>query len=132
MKQAGRAVPPGKSPHHIVQENAPGYPRLSEEILERNNLNVNHPANGARLWGTHPSQLGKGGHPGAAAAIAQGTYHGGEIQAPHVHSEANDKLIYRILAKAEKKGIPLDKVLEDIGRRMESGDWKKTAEGGCR
>lgn len=132
MRGAGRAVPAGKTPHHIVQENAPGYPRLAEEILNRNGLDVNHPANGARLWGTNPSQLSRGGHPGPAAAIAQGTYHGGANQAPHVHSELNDKLIYRILAKAEKKGIPLDKVLEDIGRRMESGQWKKTAEGGCR
>lgn len=126
LTQANRPLQPGQTAHHIVQINNPSqYARMSRELLARNGLHPDVAANGARLWGTSPTQRALPNHPGKAAAIAQGNYHAG----PHIHSEANDKLIYRILRNAEKKGLNVENVLGDIGRRMESGNWKKTI--GC-
>jgi RHS repeat-associated protein len=127
MADAGRPLAAGQTPHHIVKENAGGFAERSRQLLDRNGVDVNSSPNGAALWGTHPSQVAQPGHPGVASARATGNYHGGA----HIHGKGNDKLIFRILSKAEKRGIPLDAVLEDIGRRMESGSWKETAEGGC-
>jgi RHS repeat-associated protein len=127
MADAGRPLSAGQTPHHIVKENAGGYAEQSRQLLERNGIDVNGSSNGAALWGTHPSQVAQPGHPGVASARATGNYHGGA----HIHGKANDKLIFRILRNAERRGIPIDSVLEDIGRRMESGSWKETAEGGC-
>ena len=57
--------------------------------------------------------------------MSMGNYHAGA----HIHSPSNDKLIYRILRNAEKKGLDIESILEDIGRRMENGTWKITT--GC-
>ena len=64
-------------------------------------------------------------HPGKISAINTGNYHAGK----HIHSSANDKLIYKILRNAERKGLDIEKVLEDIGKRMENGTWKNSV--GC-
>ncbi|MCH9681444.1 MAG: RHS domain-containing protein [Deltaproteobacteria bacterium] len=132
MAQDGRPLSPGQTAHHVVKENAGAsnphsYPNQSRQLLERNGIGVNDPSNGARLWGSHPNQRAQPGHPGRSAARASGNYHGGR----HIHGKANDRLIYRILRAAEKRGADVGAVLEDIGRRMEDGRWKNTANGGC-
>ncbi|MDB0554341.1 hypothetical protein LBW46_25370, partial [Ralstonia solanacearum] len=74
------------------------------------------------LWGTHPSQVAMPNHPGRVAARTAGNYHAG----PHIHSPENDKLIYRTLRAAEKKGLDIGKTLRGITERMETGQWKKS------
>lgn len=127
MAENHRPLDPGQTAHHIVKENAQGMAEHSRSLLERNGVGVNDSPNGARLWGSHPDQVATPGHPGRDAARAAGNYHGGV----HIHGKANDRLIYRILRAAEKKGLNVADVLADIGRRMESGEWKKTGQGGC-
>jgi hypothetical protein len=123
----GRPLAAGQTAHHIVKENAKGYAAKSRDLLQRNGIHVDNSENGARLWGTHPSQQLQPGHPQTLGARTTGNYHGGV----HIHGKANDKLIFRILSGAEKKGVPVKNVLEDIGSRMESGAWKATGMGGC-
>jgi len=127
MSNSARPLSSGQTAHHIVKENAGGHAEHSRRLLDRNGVDVNDSPNGARLWGTHPSQTAHSNHPGRTAARATGNSHGGI----HIHGKANDKLIYRILRSAEKRGLDVEDVLKDIGRRMESGEWKKTAHGGC-
>jgi hypothetical protein len=112
----------GQTPHHIAQENCNKnkYVQNSREILGRNDIGIDSPANGARLWGTNPSQVAAPGHPGSAAARTTGNYHAGA----HVHSTANDKLIYQVLKGVEKRGGSVENALRDIGQRMENGSWK--------
>jgi hypothetical protein len=66
-------------------------------------------------------------HPGRKAAKIAGNYHSGR----HIHNPVNDKLIYGILRKAEKKGGAqgIRDALSDIGRRMETGNWLKAFKG---
>ena len=126
LTNAGRPLQPGQTAHHIVQLNNPSkYAQLSRELLDRNGLHPNIAANGARLWGTHPKQVTLPNHPGKVSAMNMGNYHAGA----HIHSPSNDKLIYRILRNAEKKGLDIESVLKDIGRRMENGSWQRTI--GC-
>jgi RHS repeat-associated protein len=120
MAAAGRPLAPGMTPHHIVEETRSGIAERTRELLDRHGIDINAEANGARLWGTHPSQVATAGHPGRSAARAAGTYHAGN----HIHGEAADRLIYRILRAAERRGLPVDDVLRDIGRRMEAGTWR--------
>lgn len=124
LGNAGRPVQPGQTPHHIVQENCGKnqHVKNSREILKENDIGIDSPSNGARLWGTQDSQVAVPGHPGRAAAAATGTYHAG----PHIHSDANDKLIYQVLKGVNKRGGNVENALQDIGRRMESGSWKTT------
>ena len=124
LNAANRPVQPGQTPHHIVQENCAKniHVKKSREILLRNGVDIDSASNGARLWGTNPSQESKGGHPGKTIATATGNRHSG----PHIHSDLNDKLLYQILRNAERKGINIENILEDLGGRMESGSWKKT------
>ena len=124
LNAAGRSLQPGQTAHHIVKlnDNRNIYARLSRRILTRNGLNPDIAANGARLWGTHPNQTALPNHPGRQAARTTGNYHAGK----HVHSSANDKYIYKILRNAENKGLNIENVLSDIGKRMENGSWKKT------
>ncbi|MCY0611243.1 hypothetical protein OVV29_37595, partial [Klebsiella pneumoniae] len=53
-----------------------------------------------------------------------GTYHAGK----HIHSPINDKMIYRMLRGAEKRGgaDAIRAALSELGRRQESGSWKNT------
>jgi RHS repeat-associated protein len=124
LASAGRRVQPGQTPHHIVQENCNKNPHVqgSREILRRNGVGIDDASNGARLWGTNPSQEAKPNHPGKIGATAIGNRHSGA----HIHSDLNDKLIYQILKNAEKKGIDINNVLNDLGSRMENGSWKAT------
>ncbi|WP_349305382.1 RHS repeat-associated core domain-containing protein [Delftia sp. PE138] len=124
LRKAGRPALPDQSPHHIVQEkcNKNEHVKNSRAILARNNIGIDDAANGARLWGTRPSQIAMANHPGQIASIGAGTYHAGS----HVHSDMNDKLIYQILKGVEKRGGNVEAALEDIGRRLESGSWKAT------
>ncbi|NII29532.1 hypothetical protein HB364_30915 [Pseudoflavitalea sp. X16] len=120
---AGRIMQPGQTAHHIVQlTNTNYYAQLSRDLLSRHGLHPDIAANGARLWGTHPGQISMPNHPGRATARATGNYHAGR----HIHNPANDKLIHRILSNAEKRGINPERILEDIGKRMESGQWKNS------
>ncbi|MCW7538647.1 DUF6531 domain-containing protein [Aquabacterium sp. A7-Y] len=120
---AGRPLVAGQTAHHIVQQNNPSA-NLTRQLLVRNGLTVDDAANGARLWGTASSQVAQVAHPGRAAARARGTYHAGR----HIHSAANDELIYRILRSAERRGgaRAVEAVLNDIGRRQESGSWMRS------
>ncbi|MEO6919029.1 MAG: RHS repeat-associated core domain-containing protein [Collimonas sp.] len=129
LGNARRPVPPGQTPHHMVQENNSKNTHVveSRKILERNNVGVDDAANGARLWGTNPLQEKRPGHPGAAAASAVGTRHSG----PHIHSDENDKFLYKILRNAERKGADIEGVLRDLGKRYENGSWKKLSDS-CR
>jgi RHS repeat-associated protein len=124
---AGRPVPDGKTPHHIVQENCRNsnprsHVQKSRDILARNKIGIDSASNGARVWGTNNVQISEPNHPGRVAAANTGNYHAGR----HIHSKANDKLIYQVLKGVEKRGGNLENALEDIGRRMESGAWKTT------
>lgn len=74
--------------------------------------------NGAKLWGTHPNQVAQPGHPGRVNAR---NYHAGT----HIHGKETDKLIYKILRAAERKGENISNVLSEMTGRMESGEWKK-------
>ena len=122
LRNSGRPLQPGQTPHHIVQENCKKnrHVQNSRDILGRNNIGIDSASNGARLWGTNPSQTAMANHPGKAASISTGNYHAG----PHVHSDMNDKLIYQILKGVEKRGGNVEAALEDIGRRLENGSWK--------
>jgi len=123
MRAAGRAPGRGQTAHHIVPLNSnTKYGKLSRDLLERNGLNPDIAENGARLWGTSRTQRSLPVHPGRDAARKMGNYHAGK----HIHSPANDKQIYRILRKAEKKGLDIKNILSDIGERMEDGRWKNT------
>ncbi|MGE7692786.1 RHS repeat-associated core domain-containing protein [Lysinibacillus sp. NPDC094177] len=123
MAAAGRPLAPGQTPHHAVKENANNvYAQGSRDILDKHRLNPDIAENGARLWGTHPNQKSQPGHPGAVKAREMGNYHGGT----HIHGKKNDKLIYKILKNADKRGLDIKNVLSDITGRMESGSWKKT------
>jgi len=124
LRRSNRPVAPGQTPHHIVQENCGKNKHVkgSREILQRNGIGIDDSENGARVWGTNPSQEAQPGHPGKAASEAAGTRH----SCPHIHSDENDKLIYKTLKNAEKKGANLNNVMNDIGSRMEDGSWKKT------
>jgi RHS repeat-associated protein len=130
LAAAGRPVGAGQTPHHVVQENCGknDYVQHSRDLLGRHDVDIDSASNGARLWGTSNSQVANPNHPGRAAARATGNYHAGS----HVHSTMNDKLIYRILRNAEKKGLNVANVLEDIGQRLESGAWKKAFECCCK
>ncbi|WP_338767691.1 PAAR-like domain-containing protein [Massilia sp. METH4] len=129
LRRAGRPVPPEKTPHHIVQENCEKnlHVQGARRILQLEEIDIDSASNGARLWGTNPSQEAKGNHPGKTAAIAQGNRHSGA----HVHSDLNDKLIYQILRNARNRGVNVENVLRDIGARMESGEWKRTFDCCC-
>lgn len=83
--------------------------------MYKNGLNLDVAENDARLWGTHPNQKSQPSHPGPVIAKEMGNYYGGN----HIHGKENDKLIYKILKNADKRGI-------DITGRMETGLWKKT------
>ena len=124
MRVDGRLLAPGQTPHHIVQEKCSKnrYVQNSRKILERNNIGIDDSANGARLWGTNPSQVAQPGHPGSGGARSAGTYHAGS----HIHSTNNDKLIYQTLKGVEKRGGNVENALRDIGQRMENGSWKTT------
>jgi len=125
LNAAGRPLLPGQTAHHIVQQNNPSkYAVLSRDLLVRNGLDVEIAENGARLWGTAGSQVAQAGHPGRAAARSAGTYHAGK----HIHSPINDKMIYRMLRNAEKRGgaDAIRAALSELGRRQESGSWKNT------
>lgn len=125
LTAAGRPLLPGQTAHHIVQQNNPSkYAALSRDLLVRNGLDVEIAENGARLWGTAGSQVAQAGHPGRAAARSAGTYHAGK----HIHSPINDKMIYRMLRNAEKRGgaDAIKATLSELGRRQESGSWKNT------
>lgn len=90
--------------------------------MRDNEIGIDSASNGARLWGTQDSQVAIPGHPGRAAAATAGTYHAGA----HIHSDANDKLIYQVLKGVNKRGGNVENALQDIGRRMENGSWKAT------
>lgn len=119
-----QVIGPEWSPHHIVEENRPGIAAYSRELLARQSVSVDDGRNGARLYGTHPAQVARPAHPGRHAARAAGTYHAGR----HIHGEAADRLIYRILAAGERRGIPAVQLLDDISRRMEAGHWRDSFE----
>jgi RHS repeat-associated protein len=126
LNAAGRPLQPGQTAHHIVQINNPSkYAQASRDLLTRHGLHPDVASNGARLWGTHPNQVALASHPSRATARATGNYHAGS----HIHSPTNDKLVYRTLRQAEKKGLNIEEALEDIGRKMESGSWKKGYKG---
>ena len=124
MAADNRPLRAGQTPHHVVQENCNKnhHVQNSRAILERNDIGIDDSANGARLWGTNPSQVANTGHPGSAGARSAGTYHAGS----HVHGAANDKLIYQVLKGVEKRGGNVENALRNIGRRMENGSWKAT------
>lgn len=123
MTAAGRPLSPGQTPHHAVKENATNvYASGSRDILDRAGLHPDVAENGARLWGTHPNQVTQPGHPGRVTARSTGNYHAGT----HIHGKENDKLIYKILRAAERKGANISRVLSGITGKMESGAWKKT------
>ena len=124
MNQAGRPLLPGQTAHHIVLQNGGSkYADLSRQLLKDNGLSPEIAENGTRLWGTGRNQVKQPGHPGrGTSGNRPGNYHGGT----HVHSAANDKIIYRALKNAEKRGGAdgIKRALADIGQRMESGHWK--------
>jgi RHS repeat-associated protein len=124
LGNAGRPLQPGQTPHHVVQENCGKnrHVQNSREILKNNDIGIDSPSNGARLWGTQDSQVAMPGHPGRVAAAQAGTYHAGA----HIHSDANDKLIYQVLKGVDKRGGNVENALRDIGQRMENGSWKST------
>ncbi|HBL4689844.1 AHH domain-containing protein [Citrobacter sedlakii] len=123
MSDAGRPLSPGQTPHHAVKENATNvYAQGSRDILDRSGLHPDVAENGARLWGTHPNQVAQPGHPGRITARNTGNYHAGT----HIHGKDNDRLIYKILRSAERKGASISNVLSEITGRMESGQWKKS------
>ncbi|WP_172837763.1 RHS repeat-associated core domain-containing protein [Stenotrophomonas nitritireducens] len=125
LTSSGRPLLSGQTAHHIVQQNNPSkYAALSRDLLIRNGLDVEIAENGARLWGTAGSQVAQSGHPGRAAARSAGTYHAGK----HIHSPINDKMIYRMLRTAEKRGgaDAIKATLSELGRRQESGSWKNS------
>jgi RHS repeat-associated protein len=124
LQQADRALLPGQTPHHIVQENCGKniHVQMSRRLLELDGIDINDEANGARLWGTNPSQEKSAGHPGKNKSALKGNRHAGA----HIHSDLNDKLIYQILRNAKAKGIDLRSTLRDIGERMEEGSWKRS------
>jgi RHS repeat-associated protein len=123
LVDAGRPLAHGQTPHHIVEENRSGIAEYSRALLARWNMSVDDASNGARLWGTHPSQLqSPTSHPGRLAARGAGTYHAGR----EIHGQAADRLIYRILREGERRGIHPRELLDDVGRRMESGAWGET------
>lgn len=122
MEAAGRPMASGQTAHHIVQQNNPSkYADLSRDLLARNGLDTEIAENGARLWGTAGSQVATSAHPGRVNARGIGNYHAGA----HIHSPANDKLIYGILRRAEERGgaTGVRAALGDIGKRMEGGSW---------
>lgn len=122
MALDGRPLAPGQTAHHAVKENQNNvYANGSRRILAQDGATPDIAENGARLWGTHPKQLAQPGHPGKTLAETDGNYHAGK----HIHGKHNDKLIYQILRNAKKKGINSIRILSDITRRMETGQWKK-------
>lgn len=126
LNTAGRPLQPGQTAHHIVQINNPSkYAQASRDLLARNGIHPDVAANGVRLWGTHPNQVALANHPSRITARATGNYYAG----PHVHSPNDDKSVLRTLRQAEKKGLNIESTLEDIGRKMESGSWKKGCKG---
>jgi RHS repeat-associated protein len=124
LRRDGRPVGPGQTPHHIVKENCKTNKHVqnSREILQANRIDIDSAPNGAVLWGSSNSQVSMPGHPGRAGAKQLGNYHAGE----HIHGALNDKLIYKILKNAERKGVNMESILRDIGSRMESGSWQYT------
>ncbi|QEY26241.1 DUF6531 domain-containing protein [Neisseria zalophi] len=125
-----------QTPHHIVQENSnkTKYSRLSRGLLDSEGINIDDAANGARLTSTYTSKLRK--HPlyNSNLTVEQnrefirslGDYHAGS----HLHGLDADKMIYRMLREAKKRGIPLENILADIRDRMEAGTWMKSL-GAC-
>lgn len=99
----------------------------SEQILQRNDPNWTRDSasNGASMIGTQDSQLKKAGfvdaagNPDRAAARATGRYHAG----PHLHGDDAQKRIFRILRKAERRGLNPEAVLNDIRARQQAGTW---------
>lgn len=123
MEAAGRPLSPGQTPHHAVKENANNiYAEGSRNLIAGDGADPDVAENGARLWGTHPNQVGQPEHPGVAAARNTGNYHAGT----HIHGKFNDMLIYKILRNAKRKGINTLRILAQITKRMESSLWKKS------
>ncbi|WP_338420986.1 RHS repeat-associated core domain-containing protein [Escherichia fergusonii] len=123
MEAAGRPLSPGQTPHHAVKENANNiYAEGSRNLIAGDGADPDVAENGARLWGTHPNQVGQPEHPGVAAARNTENYHAGT----HIHGKFNDMLIYKILRNAKRKGINTLRILAEITKRMESGLWKKS------
>ncbi len=120
IKADQRSIDKWQTPHHIVQENSgkSPYSQHSRNLLDRNNIGIDSSPNGAVLAGTHPNQVNNPAHPG----VGSPTYHAGQ----HLHGPDADKLIYRILRSAEKKGLSVSNTLREIGKRMEVGTWKNS------
>ena len=87
---------PGQTPHHIVQQGAPGA--AGQAILTRNGIGVHDGVNGARLWGTHPNQVAQPGYPAAGRGCAG--YHAGS----DIHGAAAQAKVASELATAEAAG----------------------------
>ena len=136
LNRSGLPVQSWQTPHHMVQENSnkTKYTRHSRDLLNSVGIDVDDAANGARLTSTYTSKLQE--HPlynsnltvkqNREAIRSLGNYHAGN----HLHGPDADKMIYRILRGAKKRGIPLEKILANIRRRMEAGTWMKSL-GAC-
>jgi RHS repeat-associated protein len=116
--------------HHIVpREHQRGAAENARQLLERNNIDINDPENGARLMGRTSSNIQAGGHSRGCAG-----YHGTRSDGTgSVHSaSAYDTVNRRLREAATRSGHPdghpereavLRSELRAIGGEMESGSW---------
>ncbi|MCB9660846.1 MAG: AHH domain-containing protein [Sandaracinaceae bacterium] len=127
MAAEGRPLVAGQTPHHIVQESGGGrFAQMSRDLLARHGIDVNGGANGAALWGTGNSQVAQPTHPGRTSARAAGTYHAGTHI--HTHGGVDDaqRMIFRALQAAERRGQDVEALLREIGARQEAGTWRES------
>jgi RHS repeat-associated protein len=125
MASAGRPLLPGQTAHHIIQRNGGLDAARAEAVLRRSNPSWTRDSasNGAALWGTQDSQILAGtphGHPGRGVPGARPPgYHGGGV-----HGAAAQRRIADILERAERLGMDPERVLRQLGERMETGRFR--------
>jgi RHS repeat-associated protein len=125
VSSAGRPLLPGQTAHHIIQRNGGADAARAEAVLQRSNpaWTRDSASNGAALWGTQDSQIRAGapfGHPGRGTPGARPPgYHGGGV-----HGPAAQRRIADLLERAERLGMDPERVLRQVGERMETGRFR--------
>jgi RHS repeat-associated protein len=124
--ERGSALGNAMTPHHIVEESASGWAERSRDLLTRNGLHWDDAANGASLFGTHPNRVAASGMT-RPQLRATGRYHAGVHLHRYGGNDEAQRMIYRILRGAERRGpAAVEAALRDIGRRMEAGTWRSS------
>lgn len=128
MKKDHHPLKPGQTAHHIVpREDGGKEGDRARKVLDSVGVDIDHGANGARLWGTQDSQVDQPGHPGRGCSGARPPgYHGGNVHTDETYKRVADQLES---AKArggrskKKQAKEVKSQLRRIARQMEQGTW---------